>query len=302
MLGSCFKTGSEYLFYCPKCNHHKKKLSVNLDKNAFHCWICDYRGSSVYRIVRKYGNFNLRKKWEELDGKVDLTESFYDKIFGKKEEKAEAVFNLPKEFVSLANKRLPMTASEPLKYLSGRNIDKTDIIKWKIGYCSSGEDKNRVIVPSFNYDGRVNFYVGRNYEGNWSKYKNPPGASKDIIFNELYVDWRNDLCIVEGVFDAIVAENAVPLLGSTMREGSKLFQEIVKHDTPVYLALDPDAKKKTVKIVEMMLKYDIELYTIDVDGYDDVGSMTKEEFKTRKLNATEMSSKSLLEYRAKRRV
>lgn len=302
ILGKHYKTGNEYLFYCPKCNHHKKKLSINLKKNAFHCWICDYRGNSVYRIVRKFGNFNLRQQWEEIDGKVDLSESLYEKIFGKKEEEPEPTLKLPEEFISLANKGLPITASEPLKYLRERGVGKKDIIKWKIGYCSKGDYENRILIPSFNNDGKVSYFVGRTYDGEWDKYKNPEGISKDLIFNSLYVDWKNDLCIVEGVFDAIVAGNAVPLLGSTLRENSKLFQEIVKHDTPVYLALDPDARKKAVEIVEAMLKYGIEIHMIDVGEDKDIGEMTKEEFRERKANAVEMNPKSLLEFRAERRI
>ena len=54
---------------------------------------------------------------------------------------------------------------------------------------------------------------------------------KNIIFNELYVDWDSDLVITEGIFDAIKAgPNSIPLLGSTVRENSKLFQKIIKFD------------------------------------------------------------------------
>ena len=35
-----------------------------------------------------------------------------------------------------------------------------------------------------------------------------------------------------------------------------------------------------------MLECDIELYKIDVMGYEDVGSMTKEQFQKRKLTAS----------------
>ena len=55
-LGGYNKTGQEHLFACPKCNHHKEKLSVNIDKDVFKCWICDYRGNSIYRLVRKYAS------------------------------------------------------------------------------------------------------------------------------------------------------------------------------------------------------------------------------------------------------
>jgi len=83
--------------------------------------------------------------------------------------------------------------------------------------------------------------------------------------------------LVEGVFDAIVAGNAVPILGSTLRADSKLIKKIVYHDTPVYLAFDEDAQKKENQVIRMLIKYDIELYKIDTTGYEDVGSMSRED-------------------------
>ena len=122
------------------------------------------------------------------------------------------------------------------------------------------------------------------YSGDSYKYKNPR-ASKDIVFNELFIDWNSDLVLVEGVFDALVAGNAVPILGSTLRSGSKLLRKIVWNDTPIYIALDPDAAEKERRIIKMLLEYDIELYKIDVSGYEDVGSMSRDIFEERKNNA-----------------
>ena len=156
---------------------------------------------------------------------------------------------------------------------------------WKIGYCDSGEYQKRIIIPSFDKEGYVNYFVARTYIEQYKRYKNPP-ASRNIIFNELYLNWDQDLTIVEGVFDAVVARNSVPLLGSTLREGSQLFQEIVSHDTPVFLALDADAGRKEERIIKLLLRYDIELYKIDTSGFSDVGEMTREQFRERKENAT----------------
>jgi hypothetical protein len=108
-------------------------------------------------------------------------------------------------------------------------------------------------------------------------------VGRDIVFNELYVDWDEDVVLVEGVFDAMtVGLNAIPILGSTLRENSRLFQQIVLNDTPVYLALDHDAEKKRNWIIKSFLRYDIELYIIDTSGYEDIGSMSREEFLIRK--------------------
>ena len=126
------------------------------------------------------------------------------------------------------------------------------------------------------------------------KYKNPP-ASREIIFNELYVDFESDLVIVEGVFDAIVAGNAVPILGSSLRDGSKLLKRIVEHDTPVYIALDPDVETKAMKLIKKMLTFDIEVYKIDITPYADVGEMPKSEFVKRKNIAQLMTPDVFLE-------
>ena len=107
-----------------------------------------------------------------------------------------------------------------------------------------------------------------------------------MIFNHPYIDFDKDVVLVEGVFDATkVGQNAIPLLGSTLNENSKLFYEIVKNDSTVYLALDPDAHKKTSKIVSLFLKYDIQVFVIDVQPFSDVGEMTQQQFLQRKQTA-----------------
>jgi DNA primase len=294
ILGSYHKSGDEYLFHCQKCNHDKRKLSVNFEKNKFKCWICDYRGNNLSRLVKLYGSFLQRQEWEKYSNTIDMSSSLEDLFFSRETEtEEEIVVKLPEEFISLANNNLPLSSAEPRKYLASRGIAKKDILRWKIGYCKSGEYKNRVIVPSFNEDGKLNYFVARNYGKEWPPYKNP-NVSKDIIFNQLYVDFKNDLTIVEGVFDAIKADNAVPILGSSLREDSKLFQEIVKWDTTIYVALDPDAEKKAMKLIKSLLLYGIEVYKVDVTGYGDVGEMTAEEFQKRKMEAKQITNEEYL--------
>ena len=282
-LGHHSDKGDELLFTCPACNHHKRKFSVNLDKNAYKCWICDYRGRNLRRVVRRFGSYIQLQKWDAITNRTDLerfSDLFMEPEFGTSAQKLE----LPPEFISLCHDKIPATGMYALRYLRSRGITKEDIVRWKIGYCFSGEYRNRIIFPSFDNDGDVNYFVGRSYNGDSYKYKNPK-ASKNIVFNHLYVDWNKDLTIVEGIFDALVAGNAVPILGSTLRTDSDLIREIVRNDTPVYIALDPDAADKERRVIKTLLKYDIELYKIDVSGYEDVGSMPKDVFDERKNNA-----------------
>jgi len=294
-LGEYSYSGKEILFYCPSCKHHKKKLSVNVEKDKYKCWICNFAGNSLRRLVRRFGNNAQKQEWYKIDQRVDLAD--FDTDFFEKKEVVETKIELPPEFASLCNKET-LASSMALAYLRKRGIDKQDILKWKIGYCSRGEHEGRIVIPSFNKDGYPNFFISRRYmESVFPKYKNPP-VSKNVIFNELFLDFDEDLVITEGVFDAIIAgENAVPILGSTMSERSKLFQKIVQYDSTVYMALDPDAKDKENKIIESLLKYGIEVYKIDVSPFKDIGEMPKEEFKKRKQQAELVDNDNYFLYR-----
>lgn len=294
ILGNSYKVGEEILFFCPKCRHHKKKLSVNVEKDVFKCWICEYHGRSLRRLVRSYGDFNSKQEWDAMSGSVNLKDFRTDLFDNNEEEYVEEVVALPKEFISLANRNLPPQAQPALKYLKARNITREDRIRWKMGFCYEGEYAGRVVIPSFSKTGRCNYFVSRTYKKDWMKYKNP-GASRDIVFNHLYVDWDSDLIIVEGVFDALVSGmNTVPILGSSLREDSQLFQEIVKNDTPVYLALDPDAEKKAMRLIKKLLQYDVEVYKINISPYADVGEMSKDIFEQRKKDAVRMDTSNYL--------
>jgi DNA primase len=287
-FGNFTDKGGELLFACPACNHHKRKFSINLDKNVYKCWVCDYRGRNIRRVVRRFASFVQLQKWDQITNRSDL-ERFADLFNYSGDREASPKVELPEEFISLCSNKIPATGTYAMKYLQKRGVTKADILKWKIGYCFGGEYRNRIIVPSFDSDGDVSYFIARSYSGDSYKYKNPK-ASKDITFNELYIDWNKDLVLVEGVFDALVAGNAVPILGSTLRTGSRLLREIVRNDTPIYIALDPDAAAKERKIIKTLLEYDVELYKIDVAGYEDVGSMPRDVFVERKNNATFIDS------------
>jgi DNA primase len=285
ILGECIKSGNEYLFHCVYCNHHKKKLSVNFAKDKYKCWVCDKSGK-ISRIVKRFGTFLQQQTWKELTGQVDITD-FERLLLGQevKTVEVERTMSLPAEFVSLCNNNPSLSSIQPRNYLSARGIDKQQILHWKLGYCPTGEYAGRIIAPSFNMDGKVNFFVGRAYDGHWRKYMNPP-ANKDIIFNELYIDWEEDITLVEGVFDAVKVPNSIPILGSSLREASKLFMQIVQNDPRIYVALDPDVEKKAYKLIESLLRYDIEVYKVPIKPFKDVGEMSKEEFLRRKATAT----------------
>ena len=283
VLGRSYKSGTEYLFYCPYCSHDKMKMSVNVSNNVWKCWICDRSGRNIGTIIRKFGTIDDKVAWSKFENRVETTE--FDTLFAEKEEEIAPKVDLPKEFQSLTGANRSSGALSAKLYLRNRGIGKPDILKWKIGYASSGEYEGRIMIPSFAPDGSLSYFVARSYGKAWPRYKNPH-TSRNIVFNDLYVDWGKDIILVEGIFDAIKAGNAIPLLGSTLRKKSKLFQKIAATKKEIYLALDPDAKKKTDSITNLFSRFGVDVYQIDVSGYEDVGEMTKAEFKKRKREAS----------------
>jgi len=298
VLGQSYRSGEEYLFACPFCEHYKKKLSINLKKNKFKCWVCDTSGNSLLYLFKRFGNTRQLMEWKKLNNITDFSEvgNQLEHLFDKPEEKVLPKLRLPKEFISLTQRGLPLSCIGAKSYLKKRRINKKDTLYWKIGYCPKGQYAGRLIIPSFDLAGNVNYFIARSYTGNWKKYLNSDVSKNEIIFNELCVDFTKPITLVEGAFDAIVAgENSIPILGSTLRESSRLFQKIIENNSTVYMALDPDATSKSNAIIEKFLRYGLKVYIIDISGFKDVGEMTKEEFETRKENAAQVAdSLSLL--------
>ena len=237
--------------------------------------MCDVRGRDIRRVVRRYGSFTNLKEWDKLAGVVDFSKLEFN-LFPEPTEEVVSRIDLPKEFKTLTGK-ITIADKRALCYLQNRGLGKGDILKYKIGYCSEGEYEGRIIVPSFDSEGYVNYFIARTFNDHWMRYKNP-NVSRDIIFNELNIDWDSDVILVEGVFDAIFAGNAVPLLGSTLREESRLFQNLIKNDSSVVVALDADAEKKASRIIDTLRKYDIEVWKVDLPDNRDIADLGSSAF------------------------
>ena len=288
VLGSGYQSKDETLFSCPFCKHHKKKLSVNINKGFFKCWVCDTKGGISY-LIRRFGSIDDRHDWAVLDQEVDF--STMDLIFNQPEEKLPPV-DLPPEYICLAKKGLPPAANEAISYLWSRGIGQKDIIYHKIGFCLTGKYKKRIIIPSFDDEGNCNYFTARSYSGDWLSYKNPP-ASKNIIFNDLLINWDEPITLVEGPFDAIKMKNSIPILGSTLKETTRLFKKIVEKQTKVYIGLDEDALNKSMKIISLLLEYGLDVYKLDTSGIEDIGSITKTEAEDLKTNASQINLESI---------
>jgi len=261
-VGSSLK-GNEQAHHCPFCNHHKKKLQVNLDTQRWHCWVCDSKGRSIQSLLRKL-NVDVRdlNRLRDIYGDEDYT--LTDK------EEYVAKLQLPSEFKQLyfKSKGLQPEYNQALNYLKERGITQADIVKYNIGYCSEGLYFGRIIVPSYDADGDLNYFIARSYyKEERMKYKNPP-VNRDVIVFENQINWNEPITLVEGVFDSFsVKRNCIPLLGKFLL--SKLKNKIIEKGVKeVTILLDSDAIADSTKHTDYFIKNGINVKNIIPTGKD----------------------------------
>jgi DNA primase len=261
-VGSSLK-GNEQVHHCPFCHHHKKKLQVNLDTQQWHCWVCNSKGRSISSLLRK---LNVDKR--DLDR---LHKIYGDEPTYSPTDEYVIKLQLPKEFKQLHFK--PSGSFNPvynkaIHYLSQRGIKESEIVKYNIGYCEDGLYGGRIIIPSYDANGELNYFIARSfYEDETMKYKNPP-VNRDVIVFENQINWNEPITLVEGAFDAFsVKRNVIPLLGKFLlsKLKNKIFEKGVKEIT---IMLDSDAIEDSTKHTDYFMKNGIKVKNIIPTGKD----------------------------------
>jgi DNA primase len=250
------KGGTEVMFFCPNCDHYKKKLNVNTTNGYYHCWVCNFSGKSFRTLLKKL------KAPKEF---YDILCQIKSKVSSFKTEDTKLF--LPSEFVPLYNKSSDIGHKHALSYCVKRGLTVHDIVRYNIGYCSDGVFKNRIIIPSYSAAGDLNFYCGRDIYDSKMKYR-LCDSSKDMIGFELFTDFNHPLTLVEGVFDAFsVKYNAVPLFGKTLSHSLKL--KLMKQKPPrINVLLDNDAIQNSIGICEFLIQNGIDTRLVLLDGKD----------------------------------
>lgn len=296
------RDGKNVAALCPACRARgnsnscgtKKKLIIQLDTDESHCWVCGWSSRSLLSLIRKFGSLEQFREYKERF--VGTTTASADEFFTEQQKNVD----LPVDFklVVLASSRDP-DANAVRRYLKSRNVDESDIWRYRLGVSNESKWARRVMIPSFMKSGALNYYIGRAIDRNVRpKYDNVDAKKTDIVFNDINIDWTKPLTVCEGPFDVFKAgENATCLLGSELNESHILFDSIVTHNTPIVLSLDDDMTDKTERIARKLIEYDVNVRIVDLNGHHDPGSMSKEEFKMLIDNAGEWSWNSSLKRR-----
>jgi DNA primase len=233
-------------FDCPVCSYDikgldsgdgKGNLEINYKYGVYKCWVCaethDTHGS-IHKLIKKYGNPKQLKKYLLL--KPEENEDSRNRVY--------KTVKLPKEFVSFKDAsfgtKLTPTYKQAYNYIKSRNITDLMLQIYNIGYCASGVYENRIIIPSYDENKHLNYFIARSFLTKTKmKYKNPEAQKEIIIFNEHLIDWDKTIYIVEGAFDSIFIPNAIPMLGKFMSD--HLFMTLYEKAKKIIIVLDPDA-------------------------------------------------------------
>ena len=216
VLGTGKQTARGNMAYtCPHCSHHKPKLEINFTENKegnnpWHCWVCNKKGKSILQLLRKA---------DASPDKIAEAKTYVKDVTYVSAEKAAIALKLPSEYVRLdQSNNNSIIKRHAIAYLSKRGVNNTDINKYNIGYCESGLYKNMIIIPTYDKDGRINYFTARSFEKeSFVKYRNPQ-VSRDIIPNEHFINWNLPIILCEGLFDAMaIKRNAIPLLGKNIQ-------------------------------------------------------------------------------------
>tara|TARA_R100000900_G_scaffold145295_1_gene130768 strand:+ start:1655 stop:2593 length:939 start_codon:yes stop_codon:yes gene_type:complete len=258
--GTKLRKQDEYLYWSPFISHHKPKLQINIQNQNWHCWVSNVGGRNLFQLFKKVGaSYEYYEELKELVGDIPK--------YKKNTDVSKEVVQLPKEYKPLWNGGDSIVKRHALSYLYKRGITDEDILKYDIGYCDSGLYSNRIIIPSYDSDGQLNFFVGRDFYNSKLKYRNSP-TSKDIIGFDLFINWDEPIILCEGVFDAMAFKrNAVPLFGKTVMKS--LQKKIIDFGVKtIYLGLDEDAIGDAVKISENFINNGVEVRMMEFKEKD----------------------------------
>ena len=245
----------EYMFYSPFVSHYKPKLQINIVSQKWHCWVSNQGGHSIYSLFKKI-NADSRY-FTELKGLVFIPSKSEDKTESK------IIVSLPREFLPLWVMNKSLYRNQAKSFLHKRGITDVDIKKYKIGFCDSGLYEGRIIIPSYDHMGLLNYFVGRSFIGEKMKYKNP-NVSRDIVPFDWYIAWSKPIVLCEGVFDAMsIRTNAIPMFGKkpSRKLLMKIFEKKVK---TIYIALDDDARKDAFRLSEFFSDFGIDTKVVDL--------------------------------------
>lgn len=234
-------------FDCPVCaaekgldGDGKGNLEVNYFRGVYKCWACsETHGTQgpLGKLIELFGTKNQRKIYDLIRPQEEGTR-----------EKPKIRLRLPEGYTKFKDSNIRFIPHrEAITYLYSRGITDEMIEKYDIGYTVKGEYAYRVIIPSYDLEDNLNYFVSRAWVPNKMKYKNPSVPKDEIIFNESRINWEENVYLCEGVFDAFFLPNPIPMLGKML--SNNLFEKLYdRAKGEIHICLDGDAWDNSLRL------------------------------------------------------
>lgn len=240
-----YESRGQVSFNCPECDEGRNKgnLEVNYFEHIWRCWSCSDENNThgtLGKLIDRYGTKKQKKIYTLLRPEEH-----------KPKEKRKDRLRLPEGFTLFKDSSLVYPVRrQAYNYLKQRGITDEMIEKYGMGFCDRGKFTGRVIIPSYDSEGELTYFIARSWNPHTkAKYMNPEAEKDIIIFNESLIDWEKDIYLCEGVFDALFLPNSIAMLGKHMSELllNTLYE---KAKGNIIIALDGDAFKDAVRLYE----------------------------------------------------
>ena len=268
---------------CPICGDTRYRMYINLVSGLVYCHNCQYKGDIVRLVsdVEHIPIFMARQKIEsvvETPVEGSLSEYLLNKsIYATPYTIQKRAIRLPSEF-KLLHTSTSYIAQQAKRYLYKRGITDQQIEYHGMGYCTSGEYEQRVIIPIVQED-QLKFWVARAFNNHmFPKEKSPhtdfyQWKKSEVVFNlDTAIKTYNSMVICEGVFDALSwGTIGVALLGKSLYEPQLVsilqYRDLLTEG--VYVCLDADARNDTIKLATELSQY-FKVYVVTIpEDYDD---------------------------------
>ena len=262
------KHKGEYGFLCPgapgttgcsSAPQGKVRLWVNPATDRFNCWHCGFKGGSLAALMVP-GSPELR---EYLDSRPSRAARSVPVELAK-----PRCTSLPDGFTPFALDGSRREAPY-LSYLLKRGLSRRTVALYRMGYVDGGQLAGRVVIPSFDHVGMVNFWSARSIHPNETTFRyRLPIATKDVVSNEHMVDWTKPVYLVEGIFDEIaIGPQAIAVYGKFALP-TLLLRLVEKRPPRVNICLDDDAIDEAWELAMELMGYDLQCAVVTLGSKD----------------------------------
>ena len=262
--GICEQHGDEVSVQCPGCGDEKQHFSLNIKKGLYNCFKCHMTGNLKVEMIKDRTfwsslQHNTRSPFSSearpicsLDGRP-----VWDTLL-----KGPSPFN--PEYVA---------AITAMRYCHKRGMTKEQVHDYKV-YLKHWD--SRVYFPYWNEEGGMTFWMGRSTNDELIKPKTMTleDAELPLFGRHIHIE-RDEVVLVEGVFDHFATPGSYALMGSNIT-GPQIIQLREDNIKRVFIILDPDANQQAVSVARKLANFRFDVFPVVIQGGKDPAELGRE--------------------------